>query len=607
MTRHIFSTLAVFFLMGEAFLFTAPREQTQPFIFSHELEKPGITKVRFAYNLEPNNHILVDTISFMLDHQEAAIVSWKIDTAHEHVDKKTNQSNSVLSGSGVITISIKHPVTCTFSRGTLIAQFSQTNEKEPVKLYYDISFATHKPTSIKGKPELAALAAQEASQQRTCFFATLNHYITQASSCCSSWLENVDKKVSKTVQQASSPTWRLIFIFILGILMSFTPCIYPMIPITIGILQSAVQTSILRNFLLAATYSAGIATTFAILGLLAASGSAHFGQLIGNPFFVGFLVLFLSYFAFSMFGFYEIRLPRFLQSRETKNTNGSISSAFIFGALSGTIASPCLSPGLLLLLSIVATLGSKLLGFLYLFVFGIGLCVPLLLIGTFSNTSNILPRAGYWMNEIKIIFGLLLLGLCFYYLKALLPLTIFYTSLAGILLFSGAFLIFSMQRFFGLSLRIYRYCFGFILMSAGLVSLLNAFKVSIEPLIATKQSCDSYTYQDARSKAIREKKLLFLEFGANWCTSCKAINEKIMHNPKAHEVLSCVVLVSIDCSNPNEEASKKLLQQFKVFGFPTILLIDPETEAIITHWGSELLSKSLEEIAEEIKTKTTNS
>jgi len=141
------------------------------------------------------------------------------------------------------------------------------------------------------------------------------------------------------------------------------------------------------------------------------------------------------------------------------------------------------------------------------------------------------------------------------------------------------------------------------LMAAGFVSLLNAFKASIIPLTLQSQSCALYTYQDARSKALREKRLMLLDFGAQWCTSCKALDKKIIHNPQAHEALSCVVIVSIDCTNPNEAPAKGLLQQFKVFGFPTVLLIDPETEAIITHWGSELLNKSLEEIAQEIKTK----
>ena len=466
---------------------------------------------------------------------------------------------------------------------------------------------TAKISTIKTELQATSQPKTQAEPQKSrwCLLSFLKNCLNKSTNWCGKWLHNIDKTISNVVQKGESNYIRLLFIFLLGILMSLTPCIYPMIPITIGILQASAQTSTFRNFLLAATYTCGIATTFAILGLLAASGSAHFGQLLGNPFFVSFLVLFLSYFAFSMLGFYELKLPQFMQRDAASTANGSFISAFIFGALSGTIASPCLSPGLLLLLGIVAALGSKLLGFVYLFVFGVGLCVPLILIGTFSNSTTLLPRAGRWMVEVKILFGFMLLGLCLYYLSALLPSSIFYATAGGTLLFCGAYLFFSLESNIKNSkkkgLKWYRYSAGTLLIAIGLMSFFNAFKTALNPIDPHSKACALYTFEEARSKAIREEKLLLLEFGASWCSSCKEINKKFMLNPEAHEIFSSTVLVSIDCTNPQEPVSAELLKRFEILGFPTVLLVEPRGQKVLTRWGAEILSLSIEELAKQIQ------
>jgi len=209
----------------------------------------------------------------------------------------------------------------------------------------------------------------------------------------------------------------LLIAFLIGILASFTPCIYPMIPITIGILQSQASKSIGRNFLLSTSYVFGMATVYAVLGYLAATTNFILGQLMVNPIFIGFLVLLFLYLAFSMFGFYEIYMPRFLQKESNMKVKGSFLYSFLFGAASGSVASPCLTPALAILLSYVAQRGNPIIGFVTLFCFALGMGVLLILVGTFSNTLTNLPRAGMWMNEIKKLFGFLLLGVCIHFLQ----------------------------------------------------------------------------------------------------------------------------------------------------------------------------------------------
>ena len=129
----------------------------------------------------------------------------------------------------------------------------------------------------------------------------------------------------------------------------------------------------------------------------------------------------LVYLALAMIGLYDMYIPRFMQPRDHKINHGSFISAFAFGAISGIVASPCLSPGLVCLLCIVTTLGSKLLGFILLFAFGVGLGIPLLIIGTFSSSLSLLPSAGMWMIEVKKIFGFLMLAMCLYFLNYITP------------------------------------------------------------------------------------------------------------------------------------------------------------------------------------------
>ena len=211
----------------------------------------------------------------------------------------------------------------------------------------------------------------------------------------------------------------LLIAFLLGIISSFTPCIYPMIPITIGILQSQASKSIGRNFLLSTSYVFGIATVYSVLGYIAAVAPNYlaFGELASNPIFIGFLILLFLYLAFSMFGFYEIYMPRFLQGESNIKVKGSFVQSFLFGAIAGPVTSPCLAPPLAILLSYVAYKGNPVIGLITLFVFSLGMGILLILVGTFSNTLTSLPRAGAWMNKIKTFFGFLLIGVSIYFLK----------------------------------------------------------------------------------------------------------------------------------------------------------------------------------------------
>jgi len=222
-----------------------------------------------------------------------------------------------------------------------------------------------------------------------------------------------------------------------------------MIPITIGILQAQARKSMARNILTALLYTLGLATTFAILGLLAAFAGQRIGNLMVNPWVIGLVVVLLIYVAFSLFDVYELYIPRFLKTNG-KIYSGSLLSAFIFGMISGTVASPCISPGLILILTIVANLQNLILGFVLLFFFGFGLSLPLLLIGISSTTLAFLPQAGEWMVEIKHLFGFILFGMCLYFLNYILPWHILLWFIALFVFLAGIFYLYNAQKNHGL-------------------------------------------------------------------------------------------------------------------------------------------------------------
>ena len=249
--------------------------------------------------------------------------------------------------------------------------------------------------------------------------------ISCASASVSTATEQTDHHadIKTQMQKAAfggSVAYMLLLAFVAGLLVSFTPCVYPMIPITLGILQSQATQSVSRNFMLTFSYVLGLAAVHATLGYIAATTSIVFGQWLANPWFILFMILFFLYFAFSMFGFYEIYMPRFLSSSSQGSPRGSLLSSFLFGVISGTAASPCLTPVLAVILGFVAHQGSPLFGVAALFLFALGMGTLLIVVGTFSGMLVLLPRAGMWMESVKKVFGFMMLAACVYIAKPIL-------------------------------------------------------------------------------------------------------------------------------------------------------------------------------------------
>jgi len=402
----------------------------------------------------------------------------------------------------------------------------------------------------------------------------------------------------ETLITATQALWiRLLLVMLLGLLMSLTPCIYPMIPITIGIMQGQGQKSVLTTFAHAGAYTLGIATTFALLGLFAASTGAVFGMLLTNPFVVLAIVGLMVYMALSLFGLYEMRMPRFLQQNNAQH-KGSLLSSFFFGAVSGTVASPCLSPGLALVLCIVASIGSKLIGFLLLFAFGIGLSIPLLIIGTASGSLGMLPQAGAWMVEVKKVFGFLLFGMAFYYLKNIVPWDIMLWLLASFTAGTGAYyLLGDAARGWW---RRMKNLLGTALIALSVLVFVEAYQTTFLPAAAEHDTFWVTDYEQARQQARAQDAYLFLDFWAPSCSICTAVDKTLLKDKNVRAVLAQTVPVKIELvmGNPTVERLKDL---WVIRGLPTFLLVDPADEKIIKRWGGELYHVDPKAFAQELE------
>ena len=418
------------------------------------------------------------------------------------------------------------------------------------------------------------------------------------------YLEKFAQWVQNLLKTSKSIWLQLIAVFFLGILMSLTPCIYPMIPITAGILQSYGSRSFVHNFIVSFLYSLGVATTFATFGLIAAFTGHLFGNLLTNPIFIIFVVLFMAYMALSMFGAFEMYIPKFMQ-KNSQIKFKSVFSAFLSGVISGSVASPCLTPGLAFLLTLVATMANKFLGFILLFTAGIGLSIPLLIIGTFSSSLNVLPKAGIWMIEIKKIFGLILFGMCFYFLgniispSYLLILISIFCLLIGIYYFYSNFSKKSGKANY--KIRIFNNLFGTLFFISSILLGIKTFQeLTIQKEeIATNDSLWHTNLETALNEAKLLKQNILVDLGGEFCSICKVIDKRIFADKDVQEALRNFVALKIDASKQPDEYNF-FKENFQVMGVPAILLLTADLK-LIKRWGSDLYNKNPKAFIDELK------
>ncbi len=374
--------------------------------FSYSPLDDKTSQLSFSFKIPRGDFIYKDYIDLSIDTPNVTLSDWETSiNSISYYDPSFKETKQIFNKNITLTINATRTNITPIDANIYLSYYQHSHKKIVQKLF---------PVTFKQKETITPSVPENTNVMEENKMAP--HIINKKNVTETSWT-NYASTIIKTAQSI----WvQIILVLLLGLLLSLTPCFYPTLPTTIGILRSKCKTSQTQNFLLALFYTVGVASIFALLGFVVTTISYITGDFMSNPTFIFMFVLLFSYLGFATLGFYSLYIPSFLQTKKTV-PDGSLFSAFLFGAIRGTTASPCLSPAIALLLSIVATLGSKMLGLLLLFYFGIGLHVPLLLIGTSPSSLKRLPSAGAWMIEIKKIFGLMLLGMCIHLLQGIVP------------------------------------------------------------------------------------------------------------------------------------------------------------------------------------------
>lgn len=362
----------------------------------------------------------------------------------------------------------------------------------------------------------------------------------------------------------------LIFIFIGGLALNLTPCVYPLIPITIGYFGGQAEGKTSKLFLLGILYVLGMALTYSLIGVVTALSGAVFGTLLQNPFVIVGIALLFIVLSLSQFGVYEFKLPDKLVMK-AGGAKGGVFGAFFMGLTMGIVAAPCIGPFVLGLVTYVAAKGDAFYGFLMFFVLALGLGFPYLLLALFSGKIKKLPRAGDWMEGVKHIFGFLLLGMAFYFVDPILPksmqgysVPVFGVIAAIILLLIDK----TANQIRGF--RIFKTVFSVIVLAVSIWALIPSEKLEPE---WQKFSINSY------EESLKNNERILVDFYADWCIPCKELDALTFSDPRVIKELERYTSYKVDMTQMNE-TNEELRKKFNVVGMPTVLIINSKGEEV---------------------------
>ena len=375
--------------------------------------------------------------------------------------------------------------------------------------------------------------------------------------------------------------WAYASVFVGGFLTSLTPCVYPLIPITVSLFGArGDDVPRRRAILLASLYVAGIGVMYAALGVGSALAGKAFGTFMANPWVMAPIALLFVIMAVSMFGAFELALPASLQQRLSSVGGRGFFGAFAMGLVGGIIAAPCTGPVLASILAYVATTKSVVLGGSLLVTYALGMGVLFFAIAAFAIA---LPKSGAWMEAVKSIFGIVMLVAALYFLRNVVPALMHYgkpTSrfleinivLAAVGLGLGAVHL----SFHAGALTIARKALGVALLVAGLFGGI-AWALTPKPLAWT------YGEKAGMAAAKAAHKPAVLDFYADWCIPCKEMDVKTFD--KVADELQRFALVKVDCTNDDDPIVVETVKRYDAQTRPTIIVIDSDGKVVKKYDG----------------------
>ncbi len=358
----------------------------------------------------------------------------------------------------------------------------------------------------------------------------------------------------------------LVLIFLAGLALDLTPCVYPLVPVTISFFAGQASGSWGRRIALPSLYVLGMALTYSLLGVAAGLSGGLFGATLQNPWIVGVLVLLFVGMALSMFGLFEFRLPGFL-TRFGGGRRGPI-GALIMGLTMGIVAAPCIGPFVVGLLAFVGASGKPILGFWLFFVMALGMGLPFLVLGVFSGALANLPRSGGWLIYAKKVMGIGLLAVALYFLQPFLSDRVLGWAALGFGVGAGLYLAFLERT------RMAARSFPVVKSAIGAAVVVVTLWLAL-PLVQTRPGPAWRPYShEAYAAALSSGQPVIIDFFADWCLPCKELDRFTFSNPLVLDETRRFVLLKADLTQFESSQVRDIRDRFAVIGVPTIVFVD---------------------------------
>ena len=459
------------------------------------------------------------------------------------------------------------------------------------EVYYD-KVTLRVPISHASNDGLVKVRYQGCADAGLCYPPTIKTAYLSAVTGSSQQLVQKDTPAGKSTQYSLADKLinkdnlllTLALFFALGIGLAFTPCVFPMYPIVSGIvIGQSKQLKTATAFWLIFTYVQGMAITYSLLGLVVASAGVQFQAALQHPIILGGFVGIFILLALAMFGRYELQLPAKWQEKLTNlsnaQTRGNLIGVFVMGAISGLIASPCTTAPLTGILLFIAQSGDTTLGFISLYLLSIGMGVPLILFGI--TGGKLLPKAGRWMNVVKVTFGFMMLSVAIVFIERLWASD--YINLLWATLGLGAFGYYFVQN--ENSPKSPAKYVRTLAIVAGLFASAYLAYTTLVPSNNTQSVSNTHPafihiknlehLETEISKANAQGKSVMVDLYADWCVACKEFEKYTFPNEKVVRALNNTVWMQIDLTDTTEP-NKAFQDRFNILGLPTILFFDEQ-------------------------------
>jgi thiol:disulfide interchange protein DsbD len=358
---------------------------------------------------------------------------------------------------------------------------------------------------------------------------------------------------------------KLFAIFFVGLALNLTPCVYPMLSVTVSLFGGQLETNVARVFLKAVVYVLGIASMYSVLGVTAALSGGLFGSWLQSPWVLGGIATLLFALALSSFGLYQLQMPYWLTSRIGGTAGTGFIATYLSGLVVGVFAAPCVGPPVIALLTLVAAKGDPWFGFLTFFTLSIGLGFPYLVLGTFSGLLKKIPRSGSWLVWVERIFGVILTAAALFYFALAVAPKLAFDVIPIALIAGGMYLGFIDRSGRGKPvLQKIQWVFGVAAIAAGVWFAFNL----------GDKGMTWEAYSDAALAQAKERKNpVLIDFYADWCIPCKELDHNTWTDVDVINATKEFTKLKVDLTHFDSPESEFLRKKFNISGVPTVVVI----------------------------------